>query len=256
MAKAFGPIQIVGTLDDLNFYITPDGNIVRTKGKSGNTKKSFKKNPIFETIKKHNLEFALCAKKAAVFRRVVQPFYTQAKDGSIAGRSIQLLFAIVKEDLLHPRGTRQVTNGLQSQDALDFLIGFEGNKARPLGTVLKKKVHFNWIKKEVNFKTIDALRHLDWPANAAQVHLQLAISNWNCENDTFETHYSNEIILQKEAGLQKMLFDIAPLENHDLWLAFLHIKFSSRVYNTVKVLPSRFNTTSLISVCSLCESTE
>lgn len=34
MAKAFGSVQIVGTLDDLNFYITPDGNIVREKGKT------------------------------------------------------------------------------------------------------------------------------------------------------------------------------------------------------------------------------
>ena len=46
MAKAFGPVQIVGTLDDLNFYITADGNIVREKGKTGNTKKNFKENPV------------------------------------------------------------------------------------------------------------------------------------------------------------------------------------------------------------------
>jgi len=246
MAKAFGPIQIVGTLDDLNFYITPDGNIVRIKGKSGNTKKSFKENPIFDTIKKHNLEFGLCSKKGVFFRRLVKLFYDQAKDGSIAGRSYQLLYAILKEDQIHPRGSRQLITGLQSPDTPRFLLGFEGNKGRPLGTVLKKKVTFNWEKRGVSIKTINPLQHLDWPAAATQVHLQLAIANWNCVSDTFETVYSNEIVLQKEAGLCQLPFVLAPLEHKDLWLAFIHIKFSSRVYNTVKIMPRRFNTTTLI----------
>lgn len=246
MAKAFGPIQIVGTLDDLNFYISSDGNIVREKGKTGNTKKSFKENPIFTPMKLHSKDFGLCAKKGSVFRRLVKPFYDQGKDGSIAGRCNQLLHAILKEDQLHPRGSRDLLTGLQSADALGFLVGFEGNKGRPLGTVLKKKVTFDWVKRAVNIKTIRPLQHLDWPKNAAQVHLQLAISNWDIVHDTFETTYSNVLVLQREAGLCPLPFVLAPLEHKDLWLAFIHIKFSSRVYNTVKVLPNRFNTTTLI----------
>ncbi|MEL1240127.1 hypothetical protein [Flavobacterium flavipallidum] len=246
MAKVFGPVQIVGTLDDLNFYTTPDGNIVRVKGKTGNSKKSFKENPIFTPMKLHSKDFGLCAKKGRVFRRLVKPFYDCAKDGSIAGRSNQLLHAILKEDTVHERGQRQLHTGLQSASALGFFIGFEGNKGRPLASVLKKKLAFNWVKREINIKTIHPLRHLDWPDSATEVHLQLAISNWNCEADTFETNYSNAIILAKAAGSTKLVFELEPLQHEDLWLAFIHIKFSSRLYNSVKVLPNKWNTTTLI----------
>lgn len=246
MAKAFGPIQLTGTLSDLNFYITPDGNIVRERGKTGNTKKSFRENPIFTPVKQHAKDFGRCAKKGVVFRRLVKLFYDCAKDGSIAGRSNQLLHAIIKEDLEQERGQRQLHIGLQSPAALSFLIGFEGNKGRPLAKVLKKKVAFNWTNREINLKTIHPLRHLDWPENATEVHLQIAISNWNCEADTFETSYSNAIVLQKEAGLSKLDFKLEPLQNENFWLAFVHIKFSSSIYNTVKVLPNKWNTTTLI----------
>lgn len=246
MAKAFGPVRLVGTLDDLNFYMSADGNIARVKGKTGNTKKSFRENPIFTPVKEHSKDFGHCAKKGAVFRRLVKPFYDCAKDGSIAGRSNQLLHAIIKEDTEHKRGQRQLHIGLRSAAALDFLVGFEGNKGRPLVKVLKRKVAFNWIRREINLKTIHPLRHLDWPDGATHVHLQLAISNWNCEGDTFETSYSNAIVLSKEAGLTKLVFEQEALENKDLWLAFIHIRFSSRLYNSVKVLPNKWNTTTLI----------
>lgn len=246
MAKAFGPVQIVGTLDDLNFYITADGNIVREKGKTGNTKKSFKENPVFTPMKLHSKDFGLCSKKGRVFRQLVKAFYDHAKDGSIAGRCHQLLHAIMKEDQLHPRGSRQLITGLQTKEALGFFIGFEGNKARPLGTVLKRKIAFNWVKREINIKTINPLQHIDWPTEASQAHLQIAMANWNCVNDTYETVYSNEIILEKKASVCPLPFVLAPPENKDLWLAFIHVKFSSRIYNTLKILPTRSNTTTLL----------
>lgn len=247
MAKAFGPVQIVGTLDDLNFYITPDGNIVREKGKTGNTKKSFKENPVFTPMKLHSKDFGLCAKKGRVFRQLVKAFYDDAKDGSIAGRTNQLLHAIIKEDKEHERGQRQLHTGMQSAAALAFLTGFEGNKGRSLQTVLKKKIAFNWDKRTISIKTINLLQHIDWPADASQVHFQMAMANWDCVNDTYETAYSNEIVYEKKAGVCPLAFELALPENKNLWLAFIHIKFSSRIYNTLKVLPRRFNTTTLLA---------
>lgn len=247
MAKAFGPVQIVGTLDDLNFYITSDGNIVREKGKTGNTKKSFKENPVFTPMKLHSKDFGLCAKKGRIFRQLVKAFYDHAKDGSIAGRTNQLLHAIIKEDKEHERGQRQLHTGMQSAAALDFLKGFEGNKGRPLVKVLKKKIAFNWEKRAISIKTINPLQHIDWPEGASQVHFQIAMANWDCENDTYETVYSNEIVLEKKAGVCQLAFELNPPENKDLWLAFIHVKFSSRIYNTLKVLPRKFNTTTLLA---------
>ena len=48
MARVIAPFKIVGTLDDLTFYLDQENNnLVKTKGKPGITTKEFLKNPIF-----------------------------------------------------------------------------------------------------------------------------------------------------------------------------------------------------------------
>ncbi len=54
MAKVFASFKIVGTLDDLNFYVDQNNeNIVRRKGKTGVTSEEFKRNPVFANARNH-----------------------------------------------------------------------------------------------------------------------------------------------------------------------------------------------------------
>jgi hypothetical protein len=47
MAKVIAPFKIVGSIDDLNFYVDQQGqNRVREKGKTGVSKEAFKNNPV------------------------------------------------------------------------------------------------------------------------------------------------------------------------------------------------------------------
>ncbi len=58
MAKVIAPFKIVGTLDDMNFYIDENNtNRVRTKGKTGVSSEEFLSNPIFTKVKNHGKEF-------------------------------------------------------------------------------------------------------------------------------------------------------------------------------------------------------
>jgi len=140
MARVIAPFKIVGTLDDLNFYIDQgDVNRVRRKRACGITKKQFKENPIFQTIKNQSAEFKLAVHKAQSFRMVALPFYRRAKDGSFAGRANKLMLDIRAEDNVNPHGARTVEEGLKSIEAREFSIGFEGNRLRPLHKVLKTK---------------------------------------------------------------------------------------------------------------------
>ena len=63
MAKVIAPFKIVGTLDDLVFYIDQEKeNRVKTKGKTGVTSEEFKRNPIFNKVKNHSKEFEVRSK--------------------------------------------------------------------------------------------------------------------------------------------------------------------------------------------------
>lgn len=247
MAKVIADFKIIGTIDDLNFYDTSDsGNIVRIKGKTGITKEQFKDNPIFDRIRRQGSEFGLCSQKAKIFKALVRQFYKCSQDGSIFGRCIQLLLAILNEDTQNEIGSRQLINGLQTQTGLDFMIGFEGNKSLPLSSVLLKEIVFDWEKLALNLKTIDALTEIMWQESATQVQIQLAIANWNCREDRFETSYSNVMTFDKQSGQQPLTFEIIPPKEKDLWLCYVHFKFGYRLYNKVKFLHNRFNSTTVI----------
>lgn len=248
MAKVIAPFKIIGTLDDLNFYNSTDGNIVRMRGNSGITKKKFQENPIFNTIKNHNKEFGSCAVKSRVFRLLVKPFYDQAKEGSFAGRTNKLLFEILEEDTNNTRGNRKLENGLKTTEGKELLLNFEANKTRPLHKTCKRKIKFNWENKQLNIKTINTEKDINWPeVEANQVHLQMAIANWNYENQTFETNYSNLIILEKNNTKQMLNWNIETPKEKNLWLAYICISFSYKERKKTKLVHKKFNTATILS---------
>lgn len=68
MAKVIAPFKIVGTLDDLNFYVDQNNeNIVRRKGKAGVTSEEFRRNPRFRQGKKPWKRIWSRGKKSADF---------------------------------------------------------------------------------------------------------------------------------------------------------------------------------------------
>jgi len=246
MAKANAPFTISGTIDDLNFYDSADGNIVRMRGKTGITKQQFKDNPIFDPIRQQGSDFGYCSKKAKTFNLLVKPFYKYSQGASLFGRCIQLLLAILNEDAENEKGNRSLLKGLQTEKGLNFLPGFEGNTDRPLPTVLLPNISYDRNKFELNLKELDPLIDIAWSEEATQVSIQLAIANWNCEEDQFETSYSNTQIIDKKLGVQSLLFDLIPPTEKHLWICFIHFRFSYTQYNKVKILHNRYNSTTLI----------
>jgi len=253
MAKVNAPFTITGTIDDLNFYDSAAGNIVRMRGKSGITKQQFAANPIFDPIRQQGSDFGYCSKKAKIFNLLVKPFYKYSQGASLFGRCIQLLLAILNEDTENEKGNRSLINGLQTETGLHFLLGFEGNRDRPLATVLLPNITFDWNKFELNLKELDPITDIVWPESATQVSIQLAVANWDCEEDRFETSYSSIQIIDKESGVQSLLFDLIPPTEKHLWLCFIHIRFSYTLYNKVKILHNRCNSTTLLGYRSFLE---
>jgi hypothetical protein len=248
MAKVLAPFLIKGTIDDINFVVTADGNnYARAKGKTGVTTTEFNNNPIFDRIRNQGQEFGHCAKKSALFRQLAVRFNKLAKDGSVAGRANKLLFEILQEDTTQPQGQRTLTEGLKTSDGKELLLFFESNKLRPLPQVLKIEKQYNPDNQTVTLTDFIAKEHLDWPEEATHVHLASATANWDFENDTFNTCYSDEMLLDKESEKQTItLTTNKPIGNH-LHLTFLFICFARQERKNHKLLHRKNNTATLIA---------
>jgi hypothetical protein len=248
MATVVAPFLIKGTLDEINFVVTADGNnYARAKGKTGVTSTEFKNNPIFDRIRNQGQEFGHCSKKSVLFRQLAVRFNKLAKDGSVAGRANKLLFEILQEDATQPQGQRTLAEGLKTSDGKECLLFFESNKLRPLDKVLKIKESCNRYNQTVTLTDFLAKEHLDWPEEATHVHFASATANWDYENDNFDTCYSDEIIVGKESAKQTLTLSSGrPIASH-LHLTFLFIGFAIQERKKHKFLHHKNNTATLIS---------
>jgi hypothetical protein len=248
MAKIIAPFLIKGTIDDINFVVTADGsNYARSKRETGLTSQEFKTNPIYDRIRDQGREFGHCSKKSAVFRQLAVRFNNLAKEGSFAGRANKLLFDILKEDNTQPQGKRTLNQGLQTNNGKEALLFFESNKLRPLRNVLKINEQWNQDNQTITLTDFIALDHLDWPDEATHVHLATASANWDFENDTFDTCYSNEIILDKESQKQTLQLTNARPQGNHLHLTFFFIGFTKQEHKKHKLLHRKNNTATLIA---------
>lgn len=250
MAKVIAPFKIVGTLDDLNFYIDEKKeNIVRTKGKTGVSSEEFKRNPIFTKVKNHGKEFGRAAKKGQNFRGIALYFNNRAKDGSFAGRGNKLMLEIIQEDNVNPSGERTFEKGMENPETRDYFIGFEGNILRPLNKVLKTDWAWEEKKQTLTLDNFNSKKHINWPEKADNVHIAIAHANWNYLENKFETHYSEEIILKKEEETLtlKLTTDYQePKTEKTIQLLYLFIGFSIQERKKVKELKRSNNTVTII----------
>ncbi len=247
MAKIIAPFKIVGTLDDLVFYIDQEKeNRVKTKGKTGVSSEEFKRNPIFNKVKNHGKEFGRCTKKAQSFRFVAHYFNNRAKDGSFAGRSNRLMLDVMNEDETSVHGERTVEIGMQSKDAKEYFIGFEGNKLRTLKKVLNAKWQWNEETSEFSIDKFVPKKNIDWPEEAEFLHIAIARANWNYVDNNFSTEYSEELIFEKEEEESNLVIKTNIPKGNHLQLTFLFIGFSLQYRKKLKELKRINNTVSII----------
>lgn len=247
MAKVIAPFKISGTLDDINFVVTEDGNnYARIKGKAGVTKEEFKNNPIFDRIRNHGKEWGYCSKKSQSFRRIAEQLFKKAKDGSFAGRSIKLLSEILEEDTLNPKGSRTLEEGFKSEFIPEIFIGFEGNRNRPLHQTLKTAFEYTPEKHTVSINDFNPENHITCPLEASHIQIQLATADWNPANETFTTCYSEELTLEKKHKGTITLRSEIP-EGNNWKITFLYIGFAIQQRSKVTQLHRKYNTVTIIA---------
>jgi|GEM_PF-6432959 len=111
MAFQAGDIKISGTFDDLSFYHSVFGWLVRRKGGPG--RRQFKTSPAFARSRENSAEFTACARTASSIRRLVM-IRTAYKDKTLYHRLIKLMRLLANDDTLALRGLRDPLKGMQT----------------------------------------------------------------------------------------------------------------------------------------------
>jgi hypothetical protein len=156
------------------------------------------------------------------------------------------MFEIIEEDTINPHGERMFENGIKTKEAKTYLIGFEGNKLRPLYKVLKTKWLWNEESSQLTIENFNPKTYIDWPEKANQVHLAIARTNWNYEENKFTTLFSEELLFPKEKKATKLQLQTNIPHGNHLQLVFLFIGFSIKERKKTKELKRSNNTVTII----------
>ncbi|MDQ6812225.1 MAG: hypothetical protein M3040_00575, partial [Bacteroidota bacterium] len=136
MAKLNGILKIEGTLQDMTFYKSQDGHLVRTKG--GVSGDRIANDPAFERTRENGTEFGISATAGKLLRDTVRIMMATSSDNRVTSRLTQAMSQIKNFDTTNARGERTVGVGLSTSDGKAVLKGFNFNDSALLGGILYK----------------------------------------------------------------------------------------------------------------------
>lgn len=134
MARQTGLIKLKGTLDNVNFYKTKDGNLARMK--TSVDAKRIANDPAFVRTRENGAEFGSSASSGKLLRDSIRTMMQNASDSKVVSRLTKLMTQIKNLDGTSIRGERNVGVGIAVPEAKAKLKGFNFNIAAILGSIL------------------------------------------------------------------------------------------------------------------------
>ena len=125
MARQKGVMKIEGSIDDMTFYKTKDGFLV--KRKSGVSKQRIESDPNFARTRENDAEFKNAAISGKYLRDVLRPLMKTARDNRVTSRLLKLMSRILRLDATSARRERTVGIAIALPAAKVLLKGFEFN---------------------------------------------------------------------------------------------------------------------------------
>ena len=174
MAKLKGLLKIEGTLDNLTFYKTQDGHLVRTKG--GVSGDRIANDPVFVRTRENGAEFGAAAESGKLLRNTVRTLMLNAADNRVTSRITKIMTQIKDYDAQSARGERNVGIGILDPNAVQMLKGFDFNKRSVIGAVLYAPFSVNQSSGDIVFNSFTPINDLAYPAGATHVTLRNAFA--------------------------------------------------------------------------------
>ncbi|MEO6692211.1 MAG: hypothetical protein ABIO44_07730, partial [Saprospiraceae bacterium] len=189
MARQKGLLKIKGTLDDLTFYKTQDGNLVKMKG--GVSKERIATDPNFRRTRENGTEFGLAASAGKLVRDALRNLLLNAADGRIASRLTQVMTLIKDYDSTSTRGSRSVGIGITAPQGKALLKGFNFNIRAIMGGILFKPYVLNTTTGSVGISQLIPANDIAFPQGATHASLRGAWAKVDFDTKQFEAVTSN-----------------------------------------------------------------
>lgn len=188
MAKLKGILKIEGTLDELTFYKTQDGHLVKTKG--GVSGDRIANDPNFQRTRENGAEFGSSASSGKLLRNAVRNLMMTAADNRVTSRLTQIMTQIKNYDTVSLRGERTVANGIADPAALSLLKGFNFNEKAALSGVMFAPFTVTPATGAINIPAFVPLNDMAYPSGATHISLKAAYANVDFAAGTSDIEYS------------------------------------------------------------------
>ena len=188
MARLKGILKIEGTLDELTFYKTQDGHLVKTKG--GVSADRIANDPNFQRTRENGSEFGSSATAGKVLRNSVRNLMMNAADNRVTSRLTQVMTVIKNYDTTSARGERTVAVGIADPAALALLKDFDFNDKAILSGVLFAPFIVTPATGEIAIPAFVPLNDIAYPGGATHVNMKAAFANVDFTNEISAIEYS------------------------------------------------------------------
>lgn len=193
MARQSGLIKLKGTLDNVNFYKTKDGNLARMK--TSVDAKRIANDPAYERTRENNKEFGSSAGSGKLLRDAVRPMSMNAADGRVTARMTKIMTAIKNLDTQSDRGQRVVALGIQDPAGVATLKGFDFNKEAILGSIMYKPFTVDPATGEIVITNLAPVNDVIWPQGATHVQFSCGFAGLDFETGEKELQVSAPVNL-------------------------------------------------------------
>ena len=188
MAKLKGILKIEGTLDELTFYKTQDGHLVKTKG--GVSADRIANDPNFQRTRENCSEFGSSATAGKVLRNAVRNLMMNAADNRVTSRLTQIMTQIKNYDVASVRGERTVADGIADPAALALLKDFDFNDKALLSGVMFAPFTVVPLTGVINIPAFVPINDISYPSGATHISMKGAFANVDFTNEISAIEYS------------------------------------------------------------------
>ncbi len=193
MARQKGIVRFEGTLDNLTFYKTQDGHLVKTK--SGVSATRIATDPKFKRTRENGSEFGSSASAGKLLRKAVRSLMLTASDNRITSRVTQVMSIIKNFDTTSIRGQRNVAVGLATSGAKGELKDFNFNMNAVLGSILFKPYTVNTTTGHIDIAGLVPAKDISFPNGATHVTIKGAWAKIDFAAHTTDIEFTNAVNL-------------------------------------------------------------
>ena len=209
MAKYTGIIELKGTIGEINFYKRLGVALSRKAG-GGFNGQTIKTKASMARVRENGTEYGRCMKDVQFFKRALQPYLATVKDGTLHQRLASLFAKIKNEDLISPRGQRNIATALQTEQAFALLRGYTLTASKSFQEIVQQPYILDWNNglQMPNFK----LNNILFPSGATHLELSLGWLNIDFANQTQQLN-SVSVVLNKDTTTFSPLCPECPTGN-------------------------------------------